>query len=660
SFLQMDQTETLFPTMASKQRPIEILQALEEKRQQQIKAAGLRTKSLAYTTLSDQSDQSRLSRNQRQVGADTCHLCLQKWTHCYCNSDQDSVYPVNVAAANDSFESPAHERPSVSMADSDASRCSRCENDWNHCYCCQQLSPTASSWQEGHQGLFSSDPYAQQRVVSRVASWRSRMQLPVAINATAQLVELQLHESMAQHHHHAVGVSSRSHMELSLLYANVIVRCVNGLVDGSQKGAYAVAVSVLAQRIGIPLWIVDLRHESTHNQLPSLPVLRFAARHLLAWLRANYWGAQEEMIRGQVHHVTQWLFEQLPHLNKQTEMQTDSMQDSQMLKPMLDGDNLRNVVVPLLVVGEQYSERVAPTGLLFLEAPPLPKDQHAKDTTEIFQVETFIALFRQLQPLWRNFSASLLARLCRRVFDVICPPKSLSESVDEEQSDQNESGFELKEVDFALRWIKFVVSGEYRERVKLQIGAFEDLCQCGTEMLVLGERLKADDAAGDHAELLDRLLTALKSSKWIRNHSILATETAIATSLTEKQDSNWRQLPAWVESPLGLCHCYTSHHAFNQSQVCEYSLDDDMLMPDSTSFVNPDEDEDDSSKTDADDAEKAMDAIMEDLDGAYDIALQHRLDLQATIARDGLRQGSSTTVLPKQELQRIQDEIEIW
>ncbi|KAG7387400.1 hypothetical protein PHYPSEUDO_014163 [Phytophthora pseudosyringae] len=145
SFLQMEQTETLIPTMASKQRPIEILQAMEEKRQQQIKAAGLRTKSLAYTTLSDQSDQSRLSRNQRQVGTDTCHLCLQKWTHCYCNSDQDSVYPANVAAAGDGFESPAYERPSVSMADSDASRCSRCTNDWNHCRCCQQVSPTASS-----------------------------------------------------------------------------------------------------------------------------------------------------------------------------------------------------------------------------------------------------------------------------------------------------------------------------------------------------------------------------------------------------------------------------------------------------------------------------------------------------------------------------------
>ncbi|KAL3674182.1 hypothetical protein V7S43_000142 [Phytophthora oleae] len=518
-----------------------------------------------------------------------------------------------------------------------------------------------AEWQEMHVGLFNSDPYVQQRVVSRVASWRSRTQLPVAINATAQLVELQLHESMAQHHHHAIGVSSRSHMELSLLYASVVVRCVNGLVDGSQKGAYAMAVSALAQRIGIPLWVVDLRHESTHNQLPSLPVLRFAARHLLAWLRANYWEAQEGSIRGQVHHAAQWLFEQLPHLNTQAgnEMQVEG---NQVPKPIFDADSLRNIVVPLLVVGEQHNERVAPTGLLFLEAPSLPEDQDAKIAAEIFQMEAFVALLLQLQPMWRTFSASLLARLCQKVFDVICPSKTRRESTSDEDvtDEQADSDFQQNEVDVALQWIKFMVSSEYRERVKLQIGPIEDLCQCGAEMLALAEKIKADNTAGDNAELLERLLTALRSAKGVRNHSLLATEAAITASFAAESELGWRQLPTWVESPLGLRHCYTSYHSFNQSQICGYSLDDDMLMPNSTAFVAPDEEEDGISQTDSDDAEKAMDALMEDLDAVYETSLQQNLDLQATISRDGLRQGESSTVLPKQELQRIQEGIEIW
>ncbi|GMF15648.1 unnamed protein product [Phytophthora lilii] len=526
-----------------------------------------------------------------------------------------------------------------------------------------------AEWQDVHVGLFSRDPFAQQRVVSRVAAWRSRVQLPVAINATAQLVELQLHESMAQHHHHAVGVSSRSHMELSLLYASVIVRCVNGLVDGSQKGAYASAVSTLAQRIGIPLWVVDLRHESTHNQLPSLPVLRFAARHLLAWLRANYWGAQEDAIRGQVHHVAQWLFQQLSHLNKQPhdgEMQVDStpsdaaQQQQEISKPILDVDNLRNLVVPLLAVGEQYGERVAPTGLLFLEA----QDHDVRDSAEIFQKEAFVTLLLQLQPLWRSFSAALLARLCQKVFDIVCPRKDRRKSVDDEelaeQKDTEEKAYQLRELEMTLQWIKFMVSSEYRERVKLQIGPIEDLCACGAEMLALTEKIKADNASDDHPELLERLVTVLKSSKGIRNHSSLSVEAGITESLSSESSLGWTQLPAWTESPLGLRHHYTSHNSSVQSQVCEFSLDDDSLMPDSTTFVAPNEDDDDENNTTDTDADQAMDALMEDLDATYDAALQQNLDLQAAIARDGLRQGGSTTVLPTQELQRIQEEIEIW
>lgn len=513
------------------------------------------------------------------------------------------------------------------------------------------------AWQEVLVGLFSTDSFAQQQSVSRVAAWRSRAQLPVAINATAQLIELQLHETLAQHHHHAVGVSSRSHMELTLLYANVIVRCVNGLVDGSQKGAYALAVSTLAQRIGIPLWVVDLRHESTHNQLPSLPVLRFAARHLLAWLRANYWNAQESLIQGQVHQVAQWLFQQLPHLVQTLGNSKESTQKACNL--VLDADTLRNVVIPLLVDGKQYSERVARTGLLFLGFLP-PKKQNAMT---IFQKEAFIALFLNLQPIWRSFSASLLAKLCWKVFKAICPQNScrtrlneadqVMETEDDEVHGQNE-------VDMTLLWIKFMVSSEYRERLKLQITPVEDLCQCGAEMLVLGEEMKAQDAANIRTDLLNRLLSALRSSKGIRNHSTLAIEAAIVTISVENSKEGWVELPAWVISPLGLRYGYTCHNFPSQRQLCEYSLDDDILMPDSTTFVANDDEESDLNIINDVDAELAMDALMEDWDMAYDTAIQHTLELQATIAREGLRQGDSTTVLPKQELQRIQEEIEIW
>lgn len=199
SFLQIDNASSLFPNLSSKpQRPIEILQAKEEKRhQEQIKAAGLRTQSYGYTSQVEREMGNPQVPLARQVAADTCHICMQKWTHCYCNEDQDSIYPVNMnpahmqqremveralsghppyhqepiqqqrqkqhyhnphqhqvyngatmayhSAADQHEEVPYQHRESASSMDSDASRCSRCERDWDNCYCCQQVSPTASS-----------------------------------------------------------------------------------------------------------------------------------------------------------------------------------------------------------------------------------------------------------------------------------------------------------------------------------------------------------------------------------------------------------------------------------------------------------------------------------------------------------------------------------
>ena len=78
-----------------------------------------------------------------------------------------------------------------------------------------------------------------------------------------------------------VGTSQRSETELRLSYSIIIVRAVNGLVDPSQQGYFADSVASLAQRIGLPAWFVELRHDATHQQLPSLTMLRTAAQHLV-------------------------------------------------------------------------------------------------------------------------------------------------------------------------------------------------------------------------------------------------------------------------------------------------------------------------------------------------------------------------------------------
>jgi hydroxyacylglutathione hydrolase len=45
----------------------------------------------------------------------------------------------------------------------------------------------------------------------------------------------------------------------------------------------------IAKTIGLPATFVELRHQATHEQLPSLAKLRAAARKALAWIWDYYW-----------------------------------------------------------------------------------------------------------------------------------------------------------------------------------------------------------------------------------------------------------------------------------------------------------------------------------------------------------------------------------
>lgn len=55
---------------------------------------------------------------------------------------------------------------------------------------------------------------------------------------------------------------------------------VNGLVDPLQFGIYARSIAAIAVQLGLPAWLVELRHAATHEDLPSLEVLREAARQV--------------------------------------------------------------------------------------------------------------------------------------------------------------------------------------------------------------------------------------------------------------------------------------------------------------------------------------------------------------------------------------------
>lgn len=64
---------------------------------------------------------------------------------------------------------------------------------------------------------------------------------------------------------------------------------VTGLLDMQQDKQRKMSMFSVAKTIGLPATFVELRHQATHEQLPSLSRLRAAAEKALAWIWDYYW-----------------------------------------------------------------------------------------------------------------------------------------------------------------------------------------------------------------------------------------------------------------------------------------------------------------------------------------------------------------------------------
>ena len=89
-----------------------------------------------------------------------------------------------------------------------------------------------------------------------------------------------------------------SDLSQRLMLSSFVIKFVNGLVDREQVQFFAQSVTELATKLEIPRWISDLRHDCTHDKLPSLPVLEDACEMIFDWLWRNYWQPQYEYLEG--------------------------------------------------------------------------------------------------------------------------------------------------------------------------------------------------------------------------------------------------------------------------------------------------------------------------------------------------------------------------
>lgn len=143
------------------------------------------------------------------------------------------------------------------------------------------------------------------RALSTVQLWINRSACPFAVETTALLVQsVVLDEFMqkiaadfASNHvaststpHYALEqMGGGAELGVRLNYSLALTRFVNSVVDSHQTGGFAQSIAAIAARIGLPLWFVEIRHATTHEELPSISVCRQAAGSALAWLHRHFW-----------------------------------------------------------------------------------------------------------------------------------------------------------------------------------------------------------------------------------------------------------------------------------------------------------------------------------------------------------------------------------
>ncbi|KAL3516425.1 hypothetical protein ACH5RR_023327 [Cinchona calisaya] len=149
--------------------------------------------------------------------------------------------------------------------------------------------------------LFSSSPQSVASALHRITAWRSRGCLPVVVEVTASIIEIQQKDPFFRND--LPGEAMDSEEMLAMLYCMAIMRLVNGIIEKTRKKT-EVSIAEAAGAVGIPRMLIDIRHEGSHRDLPSLHLVRLASVKALDWLKAYYWEPQKNAIPNQADIIS--------------------------------------------------------------------------------------------------------------------------------------------------------------------------------------------------------------------------------------------------------------------------------------------------------------------------------------------------------------------
>ncbi|KXX78091.1 Pre-rRNA-processing protein las1 [Madurella mycetomatis] len=153
--------------------------------------------------------------------------------------------------------------------------------------------------EEGHE---------KQKAVARVSMWMHRGGCPHLVESTALLTAAMLSDDGAvvprvedqRRRDGSDGMGSARASKgyaVRAAYSAAFSRFVTGLLDSHQDKQRKMSMYDVAKSVGLPATFVELRHQATHEQLPSLTRLRAAAKKALDWIWEYYWRQLEDLPR---------------------------------------------------------------------------------------------------------------------------------------------------------------------------------------------------------------------------------------------------------------------------------------------------------------------------------------------------------------------------
>mmetsp|Transcript_30456 Transcript_30456/g.40229 ORF Transcript_30456/g.40229 Transcript_30456/m.40229 type:complete len:542 (-) Transcript_30456:289-1914(-) len=379
--------------------------------------------------------------------------------------------------------------------------------------------------------------------LQRVVSWRMRGNVPHAIDSTAQIIEAWLHLTLSGGVPPQYGQAARSPDELRALLSLAIVRTVNGLVDAKQKGQFALPVSKLAKRIGLPVWLVDLRHEATHSELPSLATLQLAVDFLLGYLHRHYWNPQKEHL--------EFLKSAYKRLLKEYQ-KSQKKEDIERITSGLTSSVLGDFILPMLVDVEAD-----------LLLPAQHVQEHDEDSVWQNKLSTFSPLLSELQSLCWGVSSTLMC-LCYGCITAVTSPGAPS---------TEESGNPSAKI-FSLKWICFLLSWQW------QISALKEAPQIlNEEDAKIWQKLKSNKASKENKQLA--MKPAPFALQVLLGHQL---PTLLADSCTLLNTAKGAELEEFVntlKNVKGLQHdCSETISGSTSDKACkEKEVQDDHEVP---------------------------------------------------------------------------------